>query len=62
MPVSRMEMEESSSCMLERRDDTQPSREFAMVSAMLEVELESRLGSEGCEVVVLVGVFGRNSW
>lgn len=31
-PVSRMEMDESSSCMLDRRDDTHPSREFAMAS------------------------------
>lgn len=29
-PVSRMEMDESSSCMLDRRDDTHPSREFAI--------------------------------
>lgn len=31
-PESRMEMEESRSCMLERREATQPSSEFAMVS------------------------------
>lgn len=30
-PVSRIEMDESSSCMLERSEVTQPSKELAMV-------------------------------
>lgn len=42
-PVSRMEMEESSNCMLERREDTQPSRELAMMNGAAELPLSCRL-------------------